>query len=117
MARRFGEFMELLDKKAKPGLMGLQINTNATIFPKPKIMDILKQFRKVDLRLSNESVGELSEYIRNGSKWEDFETNTHKWLEASVGNGIDVKNCTQCLECKQSRKFLQLDTKYWNTCV
>lgn len=91
MARRFGEFMQLLDKKAKPGLMGLQINTNATIFPKPKIMDILKQFRKVDLRLSNESVGELSEYIRNGSKWEDFEKNTHKWLEASVGNGIDVK--------------------------
>lgn len=91
MARRFGEFMELLEKKAKPGLMRLQINTNATLFPKPKIMNILKQFQKVDLRLSNESVGQLSEYIRNGSKWEDFERNTHKWMEASVGTGIEVR--------------------------
>ena len=55
---------------------------------KDRIIKILQNFGKVDLRVSNESVGKLSEYIRNGSKWNDFDTNTNKWLEASEGTGI-----------------------------
>ncbi len=91
MARKFGEFMEMLDRKCDISRVMLQINTNATIFPKGRILDIMKQFGRVDLRLSNESIGNLSEYIRNGSKWEDFERNSIKWMEESIGNGIDVK--------------------------
>ena len=98
MARHFDQFMELLSSKADVSKMYLQINTNGSIFPKPKIIDIIKNFGKVDLRLSNESIGKLSEYIRNGSKWSDFEKNTNKWLEASVGTGIEARvHATHCV--------------------
>lgn len=98
MARHFSEFMELVAEKADTSNMYLQINTNASIFPKDRIIKILQNFGKVDLRVSNESVGKLSEYIRNGSKWDLFEKNTNKWLEASQGTGIDVQvHATHCI--------------------
>ncbi len=98
MARHFSEFMELVEEKADTSRMYLQINTNSSIFPKDKIIKILQNFGKVDLRVSNESVGKLSEYIRNGSKWDSFERNTNKWLEASEGTGIDVQvHATHCV--------------------
>lgn len=91
MTRKFQDLMELINRKANPEKMFFWLNTNASIFPKQKMIDLLSQFGMVDLRLSNESVGKLSEYIRNGSKWNEFDTNAKKWLEASAGTGIKVQ--------------------------
>lgn len=91
MARKFPELMETIYKKANPGRIYFWLNTNGSIFPKPRIIEMLSEFAVADIRLSNESVGNLSEYIRNGLDWEQFDRNTDKWLEASVGTGIDLK--------------------------
>ena len=83
MARHFEEFVELLSKQTKPENVELQINTNATIFPKQKVLDLLKLFGKVDLRCSVEATGELAEYIRNGLVWNTFEKNVEQWVNFS----------------------------------
>ena len=79
MARHIMDFFELLAQKTDLSKIKLQINTNASIFPKQPLLDILLKFGTIDLRCSNESVGTLSEYIRSGSDWKVFEKNTLKW--------------------------------------
>lgn len=83
MTRNFEKFIDMLAEKAKLSNLEIQINTNATIFPKQKVLDILCEFGKVDLRCSTEAVGNLAEYIRNGLDWNLFEKNTNKWMELS----------------------------------
>ena len=83
MTRNFETFIDMLAEKTKLSNLQIQINTNATIFPKQKIIDILCKFGKVDLRCSTEAVGNLAEYIRNGLNWNLFEKNTNKWMELS----------------------------------
>jgi hypothetical protein len=65
----------------------LKYSTNATLLHKGKrnILDIWPKFSKVHLSLSIDGVGEAFEYIRNGGKWPQVETN----LLNIEKNGID----------------------------
>jgi len=44
---------------------------------------LFKKFRKVDLRISIEATGPLAEYIREGLKFQKFESNIKKWQEVA----------------------------------
>ena len=83
MARHWQQFVELLDSKTDLSKVLIQINSNFSTFPKPHIIDLLKKFRRVDLRISIEATGPLAEYIRQGLKFEKFETNIKKWQEVA----------------------------------
>lgn len=81
MARHIEEFFTILDERASPEKIQLQINTNASIIPKQHVLEKIKKYKKVDFRVSCEGYGELAEYIRDGLKWELFERNTLKYKE------------------------------------
>ena len=76
LSRHWQQFVELLDSKTDLSKVLIQINSNFSTFPKPHIIDLLKKFRRVDLRISIEATGPLAEYIRQGLKFEKFETKT-----------------------------------------
>lgn len=86
MARKFNEFIELLHQNSKPERIKVQINTNATVFPKPHIVEILQDFKQVEIRGSVEATGDLAEYIRSGLNWQVFEQNCARWASTP---GID----------------------------
>ena len=83
MARHWQQFVELLDSKTDLSKVLIQINSNFSTFPKPHIIDLFKKFRTVDLRISIEATGPLAEYIREGLKFQKFESNIKKWQEVA----------------------------------
>lgn len=78
LARKLKEFLEIL-----PASTTIQITTNGSIFPKDSTLDILNKFDRVKIDCSNESIGNLSEYIREGLNWKTFENNSKKWKQYS----------------------------------
>mgnify|MGYP001215347302 CR=1 FL=1 len=92
MTRHLDEFLKLLINKGNPKNMTIQINTNASLFPKENILESLKEFGNVDLRVSGESIGRLAEYIRNGLRWELYNENIKKWQEFSkINSNIEFR--------------------------
>jgi len=86
LSRHWEQFVELLNEKANLSKIKIQINSNFSIFPKEKIINLLTKFRKVDLRASIEAKGSLAEYIRSGLVWNTFENNVKKWQEVAKHN-------------------------------
>lgn len=86
LSRHWEQFVELLNEKANLSKIKIQINSNFSIFPKEKIINLLTKFRRVDLRASVEAKGSLAEYIRSGLVWNTFENNVKKWQEVAKHN-------------------------------
>jgi len=59
----------------------LHYNTNGTIFP-TKYIDLLNQFKVVDIQVSSDGVGKKFDYLRHGSPFELCEENINKFIEA-----------------------------------
>lgn len=75
MVKHLDQFLERLDTSVT-----VRITTNATIY-NPKLINLLKKFKKVIITLSIDAVKEKIEYIRYGSKWNDVEYNSLKYSE------------------------------------
>jgi len=86
MARNFENFLELLERKTDISKLSMQINTNTSIFPKQKKLDIFSRFKRFDIRSSIESTGKLAEYVRKGLVWNTFEENVYKWKDFANQN-------------------------------
>ena len=74
-------------KKIKPWNLSektMELSTNCTFFPKPKYIDILLQFKTLDISLSIDGVGELGEYIRIYSKWPKVNKTVEAWAGVSL---------------------------------
>ena len=59
----------------------LHYNTNGTIFPEDYI-DVLNQFKVVDIQISSDGVGAKFDYLRHGSPFELCEENIDKFISA-----------------------------------
>ena len=53
-------------------------NTNGTIFPTDKQIDLLQKFANVKIQLSIEEIGTRFEYQRNLAEWEQVKSNITK---------------------------------------
>lgn len=76
-AKEFLYFIDLAIQKDVAKNMTLLITTNGTKFTK-KLVDKLKKFKKIELILSIESIGDNYEYIRYPIKWKTLEKNFAK---------------------------------------
>ena len=56
------------------------IHTNLMIYDED-LMEKLSHFKKVELGLSIDAIGEKNDYIRHGSKWKNVEENLSKFVE------------------------------------
>jgi len=79
MVRVLDKFLDDLSKRSNLKNITMSINTNGSVFPKQNILNHFKQLKKLELRISNESIGKLAEYIRNGLDWKKYETIVKKW--------------------------------------
>lgn len=58
----------------------IHYNTNGTIFPK-KYIELLNEFKIVDIQISSDGVGKKFEYMRHPAKWDVVEENIERFLE------------------------------------
>lgn len=57
----------------------LMLVTNNSIFPNQEVLQLLSEFKKLNINISIDGIQEVAEYVRNGTKWERFERNWIKW--------------------------------------
>jgi organic radical activating enzyme len=78
----FIKFIDLICEQGNPGQVSLEIYTNCSYIPSPKLLENLTKFEAVQLNLSIDAYGQANDYIRYGSIWEGDAKQT-------VSNAID----------------------------
>ena len=78
----FIKFIDLVCEKGNPAQISLEIYTNCSYIPSPKLLENLTKFEAVQLNLSIDAYGQANDYIRYGSIWEGTAKQT-------VSNAID----------------------------
>ena len=92
MIRIFDEFLARLADRCDLSKVTLYINTNNSLFPKDSIIQSFTRMKNVHLRISGESTGALAEYVRYGTKWNEYTNNARKWVQlAKEDNGIQLE--------------------------
>ena len=69
--------IELLKKVPKN--IKLMIVTNCSIFPNEDILNLLSEFKNLNLNISIDGINDIAEFVRHGTKWSRFERNYLKW--------------------------------------
>lgn len=78
----FTKFIDLICEKGNPENISLEIYTNCSYIPSPKLLTNLAKFKNIQLNLSIDAYGSINDYIRYGSQWEGDQKQT-------VSNAID----------------------------
>ena len=84
-------FLESLPNKSK---VSINYNTNATIRPSKKLLDLWSEFRLVSLDFSIDDIGARFEYQRYPAKWQDVVGNLHWYRDNSPVNTMFGINTT-----------------------
>jgi hypothetical protein len=88
----FIKFIELICEKGTPENISLEIYTNCSYIPSPKLLANLARFKDIQLNLSIDAYGTANDYIRYGSKWlheegkQSVSRSIKFWLEQGVKN-------------------------------
>jgi organic radical activating enzyme len=86
----FVRFIDLICDHGHPENIILEIYTNCSYIPSPKLLKNLVRFKGVQLNLSIDSYGKSNDYIRYGSSWEDGKHSVSSsldfWLELGKNN-------------------------------
>lgn len=84
-------FYNIVDHISANGVserIALELNTNASVFPSERVLEQLRHFRKIELSLSIDDIGQRAEALRTGTVWPVVSENLRQWkaLEASFPN-------------------------------
>lgn len=72
----FTKFVELICEKGHPENISLEIYTNCSYIPSPKLLLNLTKFKNIQLNLSIDAYGSVNDYIRFGSQWDGEQKQT-----------------------------------------
>ena len=86
------ELLEELSNSGQSNHISLMYNTNLTTikYKDKNIIDVWKQFKKVNIQCSIDAVGTPLEYIRSGTNWEKIESNLKQLVLVSQNLNITV---------------------------
>lgn len=88
------EFVRHCIASGEAAHIDLRYNTNGTIWDS-EMIDLWKHFKSVTLSISIDALGELNDYIRYPSKWDQVLANLERFIEASNHSSIQVAiSCT-----------------------
>ena len=87
----FIKFIDLVCEKGTPEKISLEIYTNCSYIPSPKLLTNLIRFKEVQLNLSIDAYGSVNDYVRYGSQWHGDGKQTvnnamNFWLEQGKNN-------------------------------
>lgn len=89
----FVRFIELICDKGTPENINLEIYTNCSYIPSPKLLTNLTKFKNVQLNLSVDAYGNANDFIRYGSKWtSDSKQNVSSALDHYLDLGLKHSN-------------------------
>ena len=80
--------------QGKADQIQIKFNTNMTNVQK-RFVQLMDQFRKVDLTMSIDGVGEVQEYIRAPSKWSAIHKNINYFIDNNHKADLMVSPCWQ----------------------
>lgn len=89
-------YLERLIERGLHRQVKLWYSINMTNLP-DKLLDIWRQFKKVEIHCSIDDLSDRNRYIRYGTKWSDVETNLHKlkensWIQSSITQTVSWMN-------------------------
>ena len=73
--------LEKIKRKGRLNKVGLSINTNLTVLPSDRILELSDDLHFIDFTVSMEGYGKLNEYIRSDSNWETLIKNLNIIIE------------------------------------
>ena len=87
----FVKFIDVICEHGHPENVSLEIYTNCSYIPSPKLLENLVKFKNVQLNLSIDAHGSVNDYVRYGSAWDGNNKQTVSraidfWLEQGVNN-------------------------------
>lgn len=85
----------------------IHYNTNGTIYPDFAIENIWKHFKRVDLMLSIDGVGEQFEYLRHPAKWDVVYANILKYKEHFSTDDLQICYTISSLNVYYIPEFLE----------
>jgi MoaA/NifB/PqqE/SkfB family radical SAM enzyme len=96
LVEKHWKYLEELIKRGLNKQITLWYNINMTNLP-DKLIDLWKEFKKVQVTCSIDDLGERNDYIRAGSEWDNVIANLDKiqsypWIEASVCQTVGWMN-------------------------
>lgn len=96
LVEKHWKYLEELIKRGLNKQITLWYNINMTNLP-DKLIELWKQFKKVQVTCSIDDLGERNDYIRAGSEWDTVISNldkiqSHSWIEASVCQTVGWMN-------------------------
>jgi len=76
----------------------LRYHSNLTILPE-RLLKIWRLFRKVEIHVSLEGVGEVNEYVRYPAKWSQIQTNLRilQSLRSEIKMHVEIHTCLQAI--------------------
>lgn len=82
---QIGQLFKYLEENGVIQNIEFECNTNCTLFPKKWLVELSK-FKKLNIELSVDGVGDINEYIRFGKSWKIIYQNILKWVEYKEKN-------------------------------
>ena len=61
--------------------MKLMLVTNNSIFPSDELLNLMDEFKYLNINLSIDGIEDIAEYVRYGTKWTRFERNFKRWVD------------------------------------
>lgn len=96
LVEKHWNYLERLIERGLHRQVKLWYSINMTNLP-DKLLDIWRQFKKVEVHCSIDDLSDRNSYIRHGTKWSDVETNLHKlkensWIQSSITQTVSWMN-------------------------
>lgn len=98
LSQQHYKILELCVASGRSHEIVLRYHSNLTVLP-DRLLKIWRNFRKVEIHVSLEGVGELNEYVRYPAKWSQILANleTLNSLRSEISMHIEVHTCLQAI--------------------
>lgn len=102
------KILEACVERGRAPQIVLRYHSNLTVLP-PRLVELWKHFKSIEIHVSLEGVGEMNEYVRYPAKWEKIETNLLKLreLRRTMRIGCEVHTCLQAISWLRTHELLE----------
>lgn len=66
--------------------MVITFNTNGSIFPNNRILELLKKYKSVIVKFSLDAIEDVAEYTRHGTNWQELQQTIKQWVSIADSN-------------------------------